>query len=140
MSHILFLSLVGPPDGVSTARLVGGLAGGLTGRGHTVTIVTTSPHYNRDPAAERLQPIAWGRGGLVGRSYYEGVNVLHVAMPRKGRSAMLRIAAWIWFHLVSTLLGLLALPRFDLIIAPSPPLTIGVSAWVLSRLRRAPFL
>ena len=140
MSHILFLSLVGPPDGVSTARLVGGLAGGLKARGHAVTILTTSPHYNRDIAAEKLQPIAWKRGGLIGRSSYEGVDVIHVAMPRKGRSAMLRILAWVWFHVVSTLVGLLALPRFDIIIAPSPPLTIGVSAWMLSRLRRAPFL
>ncbi len=140
MSSVLFLSLVGPPDGVSTARLVGGLAAGLADRGHTVRILTTAPHYNRDAAAEARQPIAWGALGLVGRSRFEGVEVIHVAMPRKGRVVTLRLMAWIWFHMVSTLVGLLVLPRHEVVIAPSPPLTIGISAWVLARLRRSSFV
>lgn len=122
---------------MSTARLVGGLAGGLREMGHTVTVLTTAPHYNRDLEAERAQPIAWGALRLVGRSRLDGVDYLHVAMPRKGRSVLLRVLAWLWFHAVSTTLGCLTLPAFDVVIAPSPPMTIGVSAWLVCLVRRA---
>ena len=45
------------------------------------------------------------------------------------------------FHAISTLVGLTRLSgKYDVIFAPSPPLTIGLSAWVLSRLRRVPFI
>jgi putative colanic acid biosynthesis glycosyltransferase WcaI len=140
VSTVLFLSLVGPPDGVSTARLVAGLAAGLQRQGHIATILTTSPHYNRDDVAERIQPIAWGRFGIIGRSQSDGVEVVHVAMPRKSRSVLLRFVAWLWFHLASTALALVAMPNADVIVAPSPPLTIGVSAWLVSRLRGSRFI
>jgi colanic acid biosynthesis glycosyl transferase WcaI len=51
-----------------------------------------------------------------------------------------RFVAWVWFHLASTALALVALPRVDVIVAPSPPLTIGVSAWLVSRLRGSRFI
>ena len=105
--------------------------------GHAVTVLTTSPHYNRDLEAERVQPIAWNALHLVGRSRLDGVDYLHVAMPRKGRSVFLRVLAWLWFHAVSTILGSVWLPRFDVVIAPSPPMTIGVSAWLVCLVRRA---
>lgn len=124
-----------PPDGVSTARLVGSLAGGLRDVGHEVTVLTTSPHYNRDLEAESKQPIRWNMLATVGRSQLDGVEYLHIAMPRKGRSIILRLLGWLWFHAMSTALAWIALPRFALVIAPSPPLTIGVSAWLVCKIR-----
>ena len=119
---------------MSTARLVGSLALGLREQGHAVTVLTTSPHYNRDLEAEKQQPIAW-TAGLVGTSRLDGVPFLHIAMPRKGRSVLLRLLGWLWFHAASTLLAWVALPKFDIVIAPSPPLTIGVSAWLICLVR-----
>ena len=58
MAHILVLSLVFPPDGVSTAVIVGEIATDLQTSGHQVTVVTTSPHYTRDAQAEARQPEA----------------------------------------------------------------------------------
>jgi len=127
---------VGPPDGVSTARLVGSLARGLRDLGHTVTVLTTSPHYNRDLEAERMQPIRWNTLRLVGTSHLHGVDFVHVTMPRKGRSVLLRLLGWLWFHAVSTLFAWFTPPKFEVVIAPSPPLTIGVSAWLVCLLRR----
>jgi putative colanic acid biosynthesis glycosyltransferase WcaI len=120
---------------VSTARLVGSLACGLQEEGHEVTVLTTAPHYNRDLEAERKQPIQWNALGVVGRSRLGGVGFLHVAMPRKGRSVLLRLLGWVWFHAISTALAWFALPKFDVVIAPSPPLTIGVSGWLVCRVR-----
>lgn len=135
LPRVLILSLVFPPDGVSTAEIMGDLAAELSARGHSVTVVTTTPHYNRDAAAEQRQPRRRCWGSLLQRSDYHGVPVLHVAMPAKSSSVVARLAAWIGFHAVSTLAALIAVDRPDVIVTPSPPLTIGVSAWIIGLLR-----
>src|SRR6185437_8569367 len=43
-------------------------------------------------------------------------------------------------HAISTLIGWFALPAFDVVIAPSPPMTIGVSAWLVCLVRRSPLV
>lgn len=140
MARVLILTLVFPPDGVSTAHVMGDLAQDLKSRGHELSVVTTMPHYNRDVAAERLQPIKRHWTQLLGKSDYRGIPVCHVFMPRKGRSKMLRLLGWAGFHLISTLAGMAAVPRPGVILAPSPPLTMGLGAWVLSRFWRAPYI
>jgi colanic acid biosynthesis glycosyl transferase WcaI len=61
-------------------------------------------------------------------------------MPKKGKNVFLRLLAWGGFHQVSVLAGLSTVPRPDVILAPSPPLTIGVCAWILGKYHRAPFI
>lgn len=138
--HVLVISLVFKPDGVSTARLISDLASDLVEYGHQVTVLTTTPHYNRDPEAEATQPTRPLLGGILEQSDYHGVRVYHTRIPRKGRSVLLRLMAWVWFHLVSTVAAVFLRERLHVIFAPSPPLTIGVSAWVVGRLRSLPFI
>jgi colanic acid biosynthesis glycosyl transferase WcaI len=140
MAHILVLTLVFPPDGVSTAVIVGELSADLRKAGHDVTVVTTAPHYNRDPEAEARQPLVRKWGPLLCQSEFQGARVLHVAMPRKGRSKLLRLLAWTQFHALSLVVALTLVRRVDVILAPSPPLTVGVCAWLLGCLYRAPYV
>lgn len=140
MSHVLILSLVFPPDNVSTAHLMGELSKDLVELGHKVTVLTTVPHFNQDPVAEAEQPIRarWGR--LLGKSDYYGATVYHAMIPKKTPNRLKRVAGWLIFHTISTVAGF-ALPRnVDVIIGPSPPLTIGVGAWLLGLRHRAPFV
>lgn len=139
MSRVLFLSLVFPPDAVSTAQIIGTLSDDLRALGHEVVVITTTPHYNRDPEAEALRPLRphWGR--LVLASTHNGVPAYHIRMPRKGSSVVLRGLSWLLFHALSTVVAL-TVPRPDVVIAPSPPLTIGVSAWLIGLLRRCPYI
>lgn len=140
MSNVLIVSLVFPPDSVSTAEIMGDLAVDLRGSGHSVTVLTTTPHYNRDPDAERRQPLEpfWGR--LLQCSEYHGVRVYHAAMPAKSPSIVGRVLGWAGFHIVSTVAGLAVAEKPDVIVAPSPPLSIGVSAWIIGALRGARFV
>ncbi|MEZ5290847.1 MAG: glycosyltransferase family 4 protein [Vicinamibacterales bacterium] len=140
MARVLVLSLVFPPDAVSTAQIMGDLADDLARRGHDVTVLTTTPHYNRDADAEARQPRRpwWGR--LVQRSEFRGLPVLHTWMPAKSASVPMRLLAWSLFHALSVVVGVAAIRRVDVILVPSPPLTMGVAAWLLGRWHRAPFV
>jgi colanic acid biosynthesis glycosyl transferase WcaI len=140
VSRVLILSLVFPPDSVSTAEIMGDLALDLRARGHDVAVFTTVPHYNRDLDAERRQPMRRVWGPLLSKSNYGGVPVYHAAMPAKTPSVVGRIAAWVGFHAVSTVAAVLLADRPDVIIVPSPPLSIGASAWIVGVLRRARYI
>lgn len=140
MARILILSLVFRPDNVSTAQIMGDLAVDLKARGHEVFVITTVPHYNNDPVALEGQPLQRYWGKIVQRSDYCGMQVWHAWMPRKGRNKLLRILAWVGFHLITTMAGLGSRFKPDIILAPSPPLTIGVSAWLLGLRHHCPFI
>lgn len=138
--NVLILSLVFPPDSVSTGEIMADLARDLRDRGHRVTVLTTVPHYNPDASALAAQPLRrfWGR--LLQRSDYHGISVYHARIPAKSPSVLGRILGWLGFHLVSTLAGVVTVPKPDVILAPSPPLSIGVSAWIIALVRRARFV
>ena len=140
MANVLILSLVFPPDSVSTAQIMGELGVDLQAKGHKVIVLTTTPHFNRDPEAELRQPIRNLWGPVLRRSDYHGITVYHTFMPRKGKSILLRLLGWTGFHLISAAAGMTTVCRPDVIIAPSPPLTIGVFAWILGKFHGAPFI
>lgn len=140
MARVLVLTLVYPPDNVSTAQIFGHLSEDLQRQGHDVTVITTTPHYNRDPEAETRQPLRPWWGPLVQRSLHGRAPVFHTLMPSKGGSVAGRLTAWCLFHALSVVVGILAVRRVDVIITPSPPLTMGVAAWLLGLWHRAPFV
>jgi colanic acid biosynthesis glycosyl transferase WcaI len=140
VANILILSLVFPPDNVSTAHIMGDLASDLRDRGHSVTVLTTTPHYNRDEEEELRQPRRPVWGPLLATSSYQGIRVFHTMMPRKGSNVALRLIAWLSFHALSTFAGITVLPKPDVIIAPSPPLTVGLSAWIIGAVRGSRFV
>lgn len=144
MARILLLTLVFAPDGVSTALLMTELAQELHALGHTVTVLTTTPHYNEEPEARARQPLTphWGRWLYRSELPTPGapIPVYHAAIPVKGDRVAARLLDYLRFHLISTLAGLFALPRHAVQLVPSPPLTIGLSAWLLRLGRGTPFI
>ena len=137
---ILLLSLIFSPDNVSTAQIWSDIAEDLKAAGHEVCVITTTPHFHRDSSMESRQPLRKWIGRLVQRSEYAGIPVYHVLMPNKGCPPPIRMLSWIGFHIVSTLLGWFLRFRPDVVIAPSPPLTIGLNAWAIAFVRRAKFI
>ncbi len=140
MAKVLILTLVFPPDSVSTAHIMGDLASGLSALGHSVQVLTTVPHYNSDLEGEARQPLRSMCGGILRRSDYRGIPVYHTYMPRKGTKLWSRVMAWLGFHAISLFAGMTVIRRADVIIAPSPPLTIGVCAWLLSLFHRCSYI
>lgn len=140
MSRILLHTLVFPPDGVSTSTLLSELMQDLQAIGHRVTVLTTRPHYNRDPDAEAKQPLHLRLGGLYSISEHHGMRVIHTWMPRKGQGTSSRLRDYLIFHVLSLVFGVLMIGRQDVVIAPSPPLSIGVIGWLLAALKGGRFI
>ena len=131
--RILIYSLVFSPDGVSTAHLYSDLVLGFKKKGYQVTVLTSTPHYNLTNESLIAQPLKKKFFGLLYTSIFNGVEVYHVPL-KKYKNHLIRILSFIYWHIASFIVGLF-LKRPDIILTPSPPLSNGVFAILLGRIK-----
>lgn len=133
MKRVLIHTLIFSPDGVSTAYLYNDIALRLQERGYDVVVLTTTPHFNIVPEQVDKQPMHWKVWGFCKVSKFNGMTVLHVPQ-KKFKSTILRLLGFVYWHIVSFFIGL-TIKHVDLILSPSPPLTVGWMNLGLARLK-----
>ncbi|MGI9581170.1 glycosyltransferase family 4 protein [Chryseobacterium sp. RRHN12] len=133
---VLIHSIVFAPDAVSTAYLYNDIAYNLKKNGFEVEVLSTMPHYNKvDQGKTKFKKRFLG---LYYSSNYKGIKVYHVPQ-KKYESVLLRGFIMIYWHLLSFFLGM-RIKNVDVIISPSPPLTIAVVSIALAKLKKAKFI
>lgn len=120
---ILIHTLIFSPDGVSTAYLYNDIALAFQKNGWEVVVLSTTPHFNVVEEQLAEQPMKWGVWGLYKKSSFKGISVYHVPQ-KKFKSTLLRLVGFVYWHIVSFLMALF-MKNIDVILSPSPPLTIG---------------
>lgn len=133
MKRVLIHTLIFSPDGVSTAYLYNDIALRLQQRGYDVVVLTTTPHFNIVPEQLEKQPMKWKAWGFCKVSKFNGMTVLHVPQ-KKFKSTVLRMLGFVYWHIVSFFIGL-TIKHVDLILSPSPPLTVGWMNLGLAKLK-----
>lgn len=131
--RLLIYSLVFSPDGVSTAYLYNDIALGFQRNNYEVTVLTTTPHYNLIQESLDRQPLKKCFLGLFFTSNFNGIKVYHIPL-KKYKSALIRILSFIYWHFTSLIIGLF-LKKPDIILTPSPPLSSGLIAILLARIK-----
>jgi colanic acid biosynthesis glycosyl transferase WcaI len=132
--HVMFMAQCYAPEDVSAAVLITELASDLARRGHRVTIVTGAPNYPYG----RVFP------GFRNRTYQvewlDGVRVVRTwSYISSERSFWRRIMHYGTYSATAFYGGLLA-EKPDVLVSYSPPLPLGLSAWMLSCLWRIPWV
>ena len=123
------------PDTAPTGTVMTRIVAELTDRGHDVHVVTSLPWYEHHAVAP-----GWG-GTLrrVERTPWGSVTRLH-PFPGVDRSNLVRRAlGFAAFSVLALIAGLGAggwFRRVDAVVAMSPPLTLGPTGWLISRIRR----
>ena len=133
--RLLIYSLVFSPDGVSTAYLYNDIALGFQRNNYEVTVLTTTPHYNLIQESLDRQPLKKCFLGLFFTSNFNGIKVYHIPL-KKYKSSLIRILSFIYWHFTSLIIGLF-LKKPDIILTPSPPLSSGLIAILLARIKRS---
>ena len=110
MASILIHSLIFAPDGVSTAYLYTDLAKELRKLGHSVEVLTTTPHYNQVEEELRRQPLSKIAPGFY-KSSCSGISVWHVSLGKRTSDARARTLDYLRFHLLSLLWSLFQIGR-----------------------------
>jgi len=129
--RVLILSQYYTPEPVPKP---GELALALAERGHSVAVITGFPNY----PSGKLYP--GFRLGIVKREKIDGVPVTRTyEFPYHGKNALGRVLNYVSFML-SAPLGSFFAPKCDAIYVWHPPLTMGLPAWLIARMRRVPFV
>jgi colanic acid biosynthesis glycosyl transferase WcaI len=133
--RILLLSTYFRPDIASTGVLMTQLAEELASMGHQIVVVTSMPHYDTNRIWDRY------RGRLFVRERQGPLDVrrVYLYVPQRKENLLGRLLNYATFNVLSTVAGTLA-GQYDVVLVPSPPLTNGIAAFLMSRLRRVPFV
>ncbi|HET6266395.1 MAG TPA: glycosyltransferase family 4 protein [Acidobacteriota bacterium] len=122
-----------PEIGAPQTRL-SELARWFKARGHEVIVLTAMPNY---PEGR----IYKGYGGVYRREEIDGIQVIRAFIyPTKSVAHFKRLFNYFSFVISSILVGLPALPKLDYLLSESPPLFLGISGYLLSRLKGAKWI
>ncbi|MBU0491224.1 MAG: glycosyltransferase family 4 protein [Chloroflexi bacterium] len=133
--RILVLAHFYPPEMGGAAARLHGLARWLVRYGHQVTVVTGLPNY---PTG--LVPAGY-RGRWRVRETMDGVDVLRTwVYASSHRGSLRRLANYFSFVVSAIIAGLTTGRSYDVILASSPPLFIGLAGLALARMHRVPWV
>lgn len=106
-------------------------------RGHKTTVLAGMVHYQTG----KKRPVYKGKFTYTD-AFSEGIQVIRSHVSESYNSSFLgRLWAYFSFVFSSIYAGLFkAKGKFDIIVVTSPPLFVGVTAYVLSKVKRIPFI
>jgi colanic acid biosynthesis glycosyl transferase WcaI len=132
--RILFMAQCYAPENVSAAVLITELAVDLASRGHQVSMVTGAPNYPEGRVFDGY------RNKLCQEERLDGVRVIrtwsYISPSKKTLARLLHYGS----YSATAFYGGLAAGHPDVLVSYSPPLPLGLSAWLLSRLWRIPWV
>jgi glycosyltransferase involved in cell wall biosynthesis len=103
--------------------------------GAEVTVLTCFPHYPDGIIPDKY------KGHTFYKEEIEGINVIRTftyAAPNKGK--VKRSLGFFSFMFSSIIQGTYKVKKHDVLVASSPPITVGVSGMILSAIKRIPFV
>ena len=132
--RFLILTQHFPPEVGAAQNKLLAIAKELKARGHDVRVVTAMANYPLGVVFPQY------RGRWVAHEQIDGVPVTRTWIyPATGRNVLKRLMSY-WSFAISSLPACMRGPRPDFIFVESPPLFLGCTAYVCSRLRRVPYI
>jgi glycosyltransferase involved in cell wall biosynthesis len=132
--RILLLSQFYPPETGAAQNRLSYLARWLASAGHTVTVLTAFPNY---PVGRIYEGY---RGRLLMEDDDRGVRIIRTWLyATKSKGFLRRVFSYCSFSTLALLAGIIKVGRQDVVIVESPPLPLGLTGFLISRLKRARF-
>lgn len=136
LMNILFMTAYFPPEIGSASHLFYDLSQSLGRKGHRVTVVTTFPRRH----AANVPETHHHKKFFFLSEYVGYVHVIRIAELPTFRDSLFSRGLEHFILPIALLLGGLILKKQDVIIVYSPPLPLGLSAFILSKIKNIPFI
>ncbi len=118
---ILLYSLIFAPDVCSNAYVFSDMAKEMRRQGHTVTVITTTPHYDETTSAEKKAALLPGKKPYYRKSVFEGMNVFHIDVATRKGGAKERLRTFYRLHTLSARVIREEGVEADVVLAQTPP-------------------
>ena len=132
MKKILFLTQYFPPEIGAPQNRLYELSMRLQKKGLDVSILTAMPNYPRMEIMNGYQNKFYLFEEMKGLKIHRGYIFV-----RKSKSLIVRLINYFSFVLSSILIGIFKLDNHDYLFCESPPLFLGISAVLISRIKKA---
>lgn len=133
--RILFLTQYCPPEVGAPQNRIFEFAKKLNEFGHEVTILTALPNYPRGEIFEEYS------GKKVVLEEIEGIKIIRTNIyATKSKSFTKRLRNYLSFTFSAVFQGAKHINKQDVIITESPPIFLGMSGYILSKLKKAKFI
>lgn len=132
--HILFITDNFPPETNAPASRTHEHAKRWVASGHRVTVVTGAPNFPSGRVHEGYRNALWQREAV------DGIEVVRVWTYITANEGFLRRTLDYLSFMMSAIVASLLLPRPDIILGTSPQFFTPCAAWIISLLRRRPFV
>jgi glycosyltransferase involved in cell wall biosynthesis len=133
--RVLFLTQYFPPETGAAQNRLSDLAERLASSGHQITVLTALPNY---PQGEIFEGY---RGRLVVTEERNKVRVIRAwIFATKSKSFLPKIVNYLSFAILSCIVGIFSVRQMDIVFVESPPLFLGISGYLLARIKRAKFV
>lgn len=133
--HILIIGINYTPEKIGIGENTTKICEYLLSQRHRVSMVTSFPHYPEWKIHRAYQGRIFMHEDINGVSVYRG----YTCVPRLPLNAFQRIIYHVVFAISAFILGL-TIGKVDVILAISPPLEGGVTAYILAKIKRAKFV
>jgi colanic acid biosynthesis glycosyl transferase WcaI len=133
--NILVLCPHFAPDVAPTGEVMSRIVVELAARDHRLHVVTALPWYRH----HRLEPGWDGQLARTERTTWGRITRVH-PFPTDKRNIPARAMAFGGFTALATIVGAATSAKPDVVLAMSPPLTLGSAGWAVARARRVPFV
>ena len=132
---ILFLTQYAPPEVGAPQNRIFELAKGLKAKGHEVTMLTAMPNY---PIGEVFPEY---RGKVLMEEEIEGIRFIRTWIyTSKSKGFIPRLANYFSFTFTSVSFGFWKVGKQDVVFTESPPLFLGGSGFLISKLLGAKYI
>ncbi|MEK4621799.1 MULTISPECIES: glycosyltransferase family 4 protein [Priestia] len=129
---ILFLTQFFPPESGAASKRIHGLAKHLVSLGHEVSVVTGMPNYPTGKIKEEYQNKTFCFEEI------DGIKVFRYYVYVTNKKSTLNRLLNYFSLVVSSLFFLFKKKKVDVVITSSPPLFLGISGVIMSKLKKVP--
>ncbi|MCS3938741.1 glycosyltransferase involved in cell wall biosynthesis [Salinibacter ruber] len=133
--RVLLISQYFPPETGGPPNRLLSIANGLREAGHEVHVLAEKPNHPEGVIREGF------REGVFNERTYDGIPVTYTWVytdPEK--NFLKRLAFYLSFMVMAVVGALRTKGDFDVVLASSPPLFVGLSGWLAARLKDAKFV
>lgn len=111
------------------------LAEELAANGHEITVITSMPHYSTNRIWDEYRGKLWIKNEENGLT----VHRVYLHVPEQKTNLLGRLFGYISFNLFS-LIAALRVGKHDAVFVPSPPLTNGLTGYIVKLAHRCKFI
>jgi len=133
--RVLIVTQYFPPETGGTSNRLISIARGLYEAGHDVHVVAEKPNHPEGIIREDY------KGGVFEERTYEGIPVTYTwVYTHPEKNFLRRLLFYGSFMVMGVLAALRTKGSFDVVLASSPPLFVGLSGWFAARMKKAKFV